>query len=207
MGKVYESLDGRLREFVLAQKVFFVATAPSGAEGHVNLSPKGLTGSFAILDAHRVAYFDYTGSGAETIAHLRDNGRIVLMFCAFDGPPKIVRLHGRGEAVLPGDPRFPELVTGFAAPPEPGLRSIIVVELTRIGDSCGYAVPLMAYTGERDLLTRHNGRKTAAELDEYRATKNARSLDGLPALDPPPAAGPAPTLQPRPDREPDRLGA
>jgi hypothetical protein len=191
MGKVYESLDGPLREFVLAQKVFFVATAPSGADGHVNLSPKGLTGSFAILDAHWVAYFDYTGSGAETIAHLRDNGRIVLMFCAFEGPPKIVRLHGQGEAVLPGDPRFAELLAAFAAPPEPGLRSIIVVELTRIGDSCGYAVPLMAYTGERDLLTRHNGRKTAAELDEYRAAKNARSLDGLPALDPPPAAGPA----------------
>jgi hypothetical protein len=207
MGKVYESLDGRLREFVLAQKVFFVATAPSGADGHVNLSPKGLTGSFAILDAHRVAYFDYTGSGAETIAHLRDNGRIVLMFCAFDGPPKIVRLHGRGEVVLPGDPRFAELLAGFAGPPEPGLRSIIVVELTRIGDSCGYAVPLMAYTGERDLLTRHNGRKTAAELDEYRVAKNARSLDGLPALDPPPAAGPASALQPPLAREPDRLGA
>lgn len=195
MGKVYEALDGRLREFVLAQKMFFVATAPSGADGHVNLSPKGMTGSFAILDEHRVAYFDYTGSGAETIAHLRDNGRIVLMFCSFDGPPKIVRLHGRGEAVLPDDPRFETLLARFGASPEPGLRSIIVVELTRIGDSCGYAVPLMAYTGDRDLLIRYNGRKTAEELDEYRATKNARSLDGLPAL------------QPAPAREPDRLGA
>jgi hypothetical protein len=195
MGKVYEALDGRLREFVLAQKMFFVATAPSGADGHVNLSPKGMTGSFAILDEHRVAYFDYTGSGAETIAHLRDNGRIVLMFCSFDGPPKIVRLHGRGEAVLPDDPRFETLLARFGPPPEPGLRSIIVVELTRIGDSCGYAVPLMAYTGDRDLLIRYNGRKTAEELDEYRATKNARSLDGLPAL------------QPAPAREPDRLGA
>jgi hypothetical protein len=184
MGKVYESLDGRLREFVLAQKVFFVATAPSGSDGHVNLSPKGLTGCFAILDEHRVAYLDYTGSGAETIAHLRDNGRIVLMFCAFDGPPKILRLHGRGEAVLPGDPRFDGLLARFPAPPEPGLRSIVTVELTRISDSCGYAVPLLAYTGDRDLLTRHNGRKTAEELDEYRAAKNVRSVDGLPALDP-----------------------
>jgi Pyridoxamine 5'-phosphate oxidase len=184
MGKVYEALDGRLREFVLAQRMFFVATAPSGADGHVNLSPKGLTGSFTVLDQHRVAYLDYTGSGAETIAHLRDNGRIVLMFCAFDGPPKIVRLHGRGTAVRPGDPRFDALLAGFAAPPEPGLRSIILVELTRISDSCGYAVPVMAYTGDRDLLTQYNGRKTTEELDEYRAAKNARSLDGLPALEP-----------------------
>ena len=182
MGKVYQAIDGRLREFLLAQKVFFVATAPSGADGHVNLSPKGLTGSFAVVDRHRVAYLDYTGSGAETIAHLRDNGRIVLMFCAFEGPPKIVRLHGRGEPVVGSDPRFATLMAAFAGPPEPGLRSIIVVDVTRISDSCGYAVPLMDHAGERDLLGRANGRKSADELDRYRATKNATSLDGLPAL-------------------------
>jgi Pyridoxamine 5'-phosphate oxidase len=184
MGKVHQAIDGRLRDFVLAQKVFFVATAPSGAEGHVNLSPKGLTGSFAVLGEHRVAYLDYTGSGAETIAHLRDNGRIVLMFCAFDGPPKIVRLHGRGEAVFPSDPRFAALLAAFPPEPDPGLRSIITVDVTRISDSCGYAVPLMEYTGDRDLLGRANGRKTAGELDRYRATRNATSIDGLPAVSP-----------------------
>jgi hypothetical protein len=182
MGKVYESLDGRLRDFVLAQRMFFVATAPSGSQGHVNLSPKGLTGSFAILGEDRVAYLDYTGSGAETIAHLRDNGRIVLMFCAFDGPPKIVRLHGYGAAVFPGDSGFESLLAAFPGPPEAGLRSVIDVRVTRISDSCGYAVPLMDYAGDRDLLVRHNGRKTAEELDAYRAAKNATSLDGLPAV-------------------------
>src|SRR5688572_24356539 len=100
MGKVYEQIDGRIREFLLAQKVFFVATAPSAVDGHVNVSPKGLSDSFAILGPHRVAYLEYGGSGIETIAHLRDNGRIVLMACAFDGPPKIIRLHGRGHEVL-----------------------------------------------------------------------------------------------------------
>jgi hypothetical protein len=182
MSKVYQAIDGRLREFLLAQKVFFVATAPSGADGHVNLSPKGLTGCFAILGEHRVAYVDYTGSGAETIAHLRDNGRIALMFCAFDGPPKIVRLHGRGEAVLPGDPRFPALLAAFPGPDEHGLRSIITVDVTRVSDSCGYAVPLMGYAGDRDLLARSHERKTDEELARYRATRNATSLDGLPAL-------------------------
>ena len=182
MGKVYEAIDGRLRDFLLAQRMFFVATAPSGADGHVNLSPKGLTGSFAVLDDHRAAYLDYTGSGAETIAHLRDNGRIVLMFCAFDGPPRIVRLHGRGEPVFPGDPRFDGLLGAFPAQPAPGLRSIILVDVARISDSCGYAVPLMEYAGDRDLLGQWSARKSEAGLDRYRADKNARSLDGLPAV-------------------------
>jgi hypothetical protein len=182
MGKVYEAIDGRLREFVLAQPMFFVATAPGGSGGHVNLSPKGLTGSFVVLGEHRAAYLDYTGSGAETIAHLRDNGRIVLMFCAFQGPPTIVRLHGRGEPVFPGDPRFAALLAVFPTAPGPGLRSIISIEVTRVSDSCGYAVPLMEYAGDRDLLPRFNARKSAAELDRYQADKNARSLDGLPAV-------------------------
>jgi hypothetical protein len=188
MGKVYEAIDGRLREFVLAQKVFFVATAPGGSGGHVNLSPKGVTGCFAVLDAHRVAYLDYTGSGAETIAHLRDNGRIVLMFCAFDGPPTIVRLHGRGEPVFPADDRFAGLLDAFDGVPGPGLRAVIVVDVTRVSDSCGFAVPLLEYTGDRDLLTRANGRKSPAELDRYRSAKNATSLDGLPAVPLVPAA-------------------
>jgi Pyridoxamine 5'-phosphate oxidase len=180
MGKIYESIDGRLRDFVLTQPVFFVATAP--ADGHVNVSPKGMRGSFAVLDERRVAYLDYTGSGIETIAHLRENGRITLMFCAFEGPPKIVRLHGRGEAVLPQDPRFPELFGTFDGMPSHALRSVILVAVDRVSDSCGYAVPFLDYVGERTLLTEANGRKSIDDLVEYRKAKNATSIDGLPAL-------------------------
>jgi hypothetical protein len=196
MGKVYEALDGRLRDFLLAQRMFFVATAPGGSGGHVNLSPKGLTGCFAVLGERRVAYRDYTGSGAETIAHLRDNGRIVLMFCAFEGPPKIVRLHGRGEPVLPADPRFDELRAAFAGEAEPGLRSIIVVEVTRISDSCGFAVPFMEYAGDRDLLAQSARRKGPDELERYWSTRNATSLDGLPALEPAQSTPPGPQAVP-----------
>lgn len=183
MGQVYPMIDGRLRDFLLAQRVFFVGTAPSGVDGHVNVSPKGLTGSFAILDERRVAYLDYTGSGTETIAHLRDNGRIVLMFCAFAGPPRVVRLHGRGGAVRPDDPGFAGLLAAFPDPPyRHGLRSIIEVAVTRISDSCGYAVPLMEYRGDRDLLQRSHARKSPEDLAGYWSTRNAVSLDGLPAL-------------------------
>jgi hypothetical protein len=181
MGKIYDRIGGRLRDFVLAQPVFFVATAPSGADGHINLSPKGTSGSLAILDEQRVAFLDYTGSGAETIAHLRQNGRIALMFCAFTGSPTVVRLHGRGEPIFPADPRFGALTWAFP-PPEPGLRSIIMVDVTRISDSCGYSVPFMDYVGERDLLSRYNGRKTEAEITEYQMRRNATSVDGLPAV-------------------------
>jgi hypothetical protein len=185
MGKVYEAIDGRLREFLLDQKVFFVATAPSGPDGHVNLSPKGLAGCFAVLDGTRVAYADYTGSGAETIAHLRDNGRIVLMFCAFEGPPKIVRLYGRGRSVRPDDADFPALRAAFGDISDVGLRTIIEVSVTRVADSCGYQVPMLDYVGERDLLQQYNGRKTPEQIADYQAAKNATSLDGLPALSSP----------------------
>ncbi|GAA1649398.1 pyridoxamine 5'-phosphate oxidase family protein [Catellatospora bangladeshensis] len=154
MGQVYEQIDGKIRDFLMAQRVFFVATAPSGADGHVNVSPKGLTDSFAVIGPHQVAYYEYGGSGIETMAHLRENGRIVLMVCAFDGPPKIYRLHGRGEAVLAEDPRAAELIAHFPAPPHVGLRSIVVIDVTRVSDSCGYGVPLMSYEGDRDLLVR-----------------------------------------------------
>ncbi len=180
VGKIYGAIDGRLREFVLKQPVFFVATAP--ADGHVNVSPKGMRGSFAVLDSHRVAYLDYTGSGIETVAHLRENGRITLMFCAFDGPPKIVRLHGRGEAVVPEDPRFADLFGFFAPMPTHGLRSIIVVDVERVSDSCGYAVPFLDYIGERTLLADSHGRKSVDDLVAYRKLKNATSIDGLPGL-------------------------
>lgn len=179
MGKVYEAIDDRLRDFILAQPVFFIATAPSGGTGHVNVSPKGLRGSLAILSPHRVAYVDYGGSGAETAAHLRDNGRITVMFCAFDGPPKVVRLHGRGRAVYRADPECDRLLEFFPEP-APGLRSIVDVEVTRVSDSCGYAVPLMSYVGDRDLLPRYWERRSEAEIAEYHARRNAASVDGLP---------------------------
>ena len=183
MGKVYDGIDGRLRTFILAQPVFFVATAPSGAGGHVNLSPKGMTGTFAVLGEHRVAYLDYHGSGAETLAHLRDNGRITLMFCAFSGPPKIVRLHGRGTGVPVDDPACADLLAAFPAPPDThGLRAVITVDVTRVSDSCGYAVPLMSYEGDRDLLVRAHERRSAADMADYRRSRNAASIDGLPVF-------------------------
>jgi hypothetical protein len=163
--------------------VFFVATAPLAADGLVNLSPKGLD-TFAVLDDRRVAYLDLSGSGVETIAHLRENGRIVVMFCAFDGPPRIVRLHGRGRPVLPEDDGFAELAGRFSS--RPGIRSVIVVELTRIADSCGFGVPLLSYEGERDQLDAWADSLGEEGLAGYRARRNAVSLDGLPGLSPAP---------------------
>jgi hypothetical protein len=182
MGQVYDQIDDRIRDFLLAQKVFFVATAPSALDGHVNVSPKGLSDSFAVLGPMRVAYLEYGGSGIETIAHLRDNGRIVLMACAFEGPPKIVRLHGRGREVLAEDPEAASLLAAFASPPHPGLRSVIVIDVERVSDSCGYGVPVMEYQGDRDLLIQFWSRKTPQEKAEYRATRNARSIDGTPVF-------------------------
>src|SRR5690349_9930658 len=178
MGKVFQEIDDKLAEWISRQHVFFVGTAPAGDGGSVNVSPKGMAGTFAVLDGTRVAYVDYTGSGAETIAHLRDNGRIVLMFCAFEGPPKIVRLHGRGEVVPTSDPRFHDLLAAFPDLPEAGLRSIIVVDVSRVSDSCGYQVPRMDYVGDRDLLLQYNGRRTPVQIAEYQAARNAVSLDG-----------------------------
>lgn len=182
MGQVYPEIDSKIRNFLLAQKVFFVATAPSGSDGHINVSPKGLSDSFAVLGPHRVAYLEYGGSGIETIAHLRDNGRIVLMVCAFEGPPKIVRLHGHGSYVLPDDDGFADLLAAFPAPPHPGLRSIVVIDVTRVSDSCGYGVPLMTYAGDRDLLVQFWSRKSPQEQAEYRTTRNGHSVDGAPVF-------------------------
>ena len=181
MGTVYDAIDTRLRAFIDAQRMFFVATAPSGPQGHVNVSPKGGSGCLVVLERRRIAYLDYTGSGAETIAHLRENGRITLMFCSFEGPPKIVRLHGRGRVLLPNEPEFGSLLHSFPEP-APGLRSIIDVAVTRISDSCGYQVPMMEYLGDRNLLTRWTQRRSDEQLQEYRCTRNAHSIDGLPAL-------------------------
>ena len=179
MGKVSETIDERVREFIEAQHLFFVATAPSGSEGRVNLSPKGLD-MFRIIDDRTVAYLDFIGSGVETIAHLRENGRVVLMFCAFDGPPKIVRLHGRGEALEPGDARFAALRGRF--PAAASTRAIIVVHVERASDSCGYGVPLYRYEGERPQLGAWAEKRGAEGLVQYQKDKNAASIDGLPGL-------------------------
>lgn len=180
MAHVYDGIDPKLPEFLLAQPVFFVASAPLAGDGLVNLSPKGLAGTFAVLDEHTVAYLDLTGSGVETIAHLRENGRVVLMFCAFTGKPRIVRLHGTGTAVFPGDPPFAALAARF--PERPGVRSVIRVDVARVSDSCGYGVPFMAYEKERDGLTRWAEGRGPEGIAAYQAEKNAVSLDGLPGV-------------------------
>jgi pyridoxamine 5'-phosphate oxidase-like protein len=179
MGKVYDGIDETLARFIAAQHVFFVASAPLAASGHVNLSPKGLD-SFRILDPKTVAYLDLTGSGIETTAHLRENGRIVLLFCALEGPPKILRLHGRGEVVEPGDPRFEPLLALF--PRFESARSVLLIALERIADSCGYGVPLYRYEGERPQLGEWARRKGPEGIARYRAENNATSIDGLPGL-------------------------
>ncbi len=179
MGKVYAAIDRAMARFIASQHLFFVATAPLDPAGHVNISPKGLQ-SFCIVDPNTVAYLDLTGSGIETVAHLRENGRIVIMFCAFESTPRILRLHGRGAAVLPPDPRFSELVGLF--PRHPGIRSVIVVALERISDSCGYGVPRYVYKGEREQLSRWARRKGPAGLTRYRSDHNRTSIDGLSGL-------------------------
>jgi len=178
MGAVLDGIDDALAAWLTAQPVFFVGTAPLSSAGHVNLSPKGLAGSFAVLDERTVAYLDLTGSGVETIAHLRENGRIVLMFCAFDGRPRIVRLHGRGRVVTPGDEGFSDLVARF--PEHLGTRSVIVIDVTRTSDSCGYGVPTMAYESDRPVLDLDHAKRGADGLEQYRRDRNARSIDGLP---------------------------
>jgi len=190
MGKVFERIDERQREWIARQSMFFVGTAPLSGDGHVNVSPKGPIGSLRVLDDHTVAYLDIVGSGAETIAHLRENGRIVVMLCAFDGPPRILRLHGRGEHVLAGDPRF-EALLERARFDDPAIaesrRAIVLVDVTRVADSCGYGVPLMSYEGEREHARKWAEKKVrvggAEALREYQREKNAVSLDGLPAVD------------------------
>lgn len=179
MGKVFDALDDRLREWIGRQQMFFVASAPLAGDGHVNLSPKGLD-SFAILDDHSVAYLDLVGSTAETIAHLRENGRITLLFCAFEGPPRLLRLYGRGEVLEPGDAGFDGLAARF--PTYRAVRSVIHVALERIADSCGYGVPNYTYQGQRPQLLAWTDRKDDEALRRYQLENNTTSLDGLPAL-------------------------
>lgn len=180
MGRTYERISPALVEFIEQQHVFFVGSAPSSG-GHVNVSPKGLD-SFRVLGEHRVAYLDLTGSGIETVAHVRENGRLTIMFCAFDGPPRIVRLQGRAEVVALGDPGYDELASRF--PPNRGARAVIVCDVDRIADSCGYAVPRYDHVGDRDVLDRWVDRKTDDELAGYRVDRNATTIDGAPAWRP-----------------------
>jgi hypothetical protein len=189
VAKVYDRIDDHWRGWIAKQSMFFVGTAPLDAGGHVNVSPKGPIGSLAVIDDRTVAYLDVIGSGAETIAHLRENGRIVVMFCAFQGPPRILRLHGRGEVVLPEDPRFAELAGAFdfdSPSVEEARRSIVVVHVSRISDSCGYGVPLMAYEGEREHHRKSAAKRVrtmgAAGYQDFARGRNAESIDGLPAM-------------------------
>ncbi|MFJ2186979.1 pyridoxamine 5'-phosphate oxidase family protein [Kitasatospora sp. NPDC087861] len=185
MGKQYESIDGRLRAFIERQPVYFVATAPLSADGHVNVSPKGRSGTLVVIDELTLAYLDFGGSTAETIAHLRENGRITLMWCAFDGPPTVVRVHGRGEPVFRDDPRFAALLGRFAPDADgSGLRAIVLVKAERVSDSCGFAVPLMDYRADRDLHAQYFDRKGEEEFSAYCEGKQyvGTSIDGLPAL-------------------------
>jgi hypothetical protein len=179
MGKVYERLDDTLVGFIGRQHVFFVGTAPDSPDGHLNVSPKGLD-TFRILGPKSVAYLDLTGSGIETVAHLRQNGRITIMFCAFAGRPLILRLYGRGRVVEPGDPEWDGLIAHFRE--YAGARSVVVVDLERIADSCGFAVPLYEYQGERSQLIDYANRKGPEGLEEYRARKNRASIDGIAGL-------------------------
>jgi hypothetical protein len=190
MAKLFEEIDDKLRSFIEAQPMFFVGTAPSGDGGHVNLSPKGGRNLFRVTGPLGFAYVDLMGSGIETIAHLRQNGRIVLMFCAFDGPPKIVRLHGVGRPVQQNDEGFAELLASFSLSDEQvrAVRSVITVEVTRVADSCGFVVPRMDYVAERDQLYRYAENRVRKLGDdavrEYVSTNNAESIDGLTGLDP-----------------------
>ena len=179
--EVLDEIGTKEATFIDAQKMFFVATAPLSADGHVNVSPKGYA-SFARLDSRRVAYVDLGGSGIETHAHLRENGRICLMFCAFDEDPLILRLYGTGQAHQYGTAAFDSLRSHFPEIDVP-VRGIIEVELTRIQRSCGWAVPNYDFVADRDVLRNHNAKRTQEQFMARRIETNQASIDGLPGLE------------------------
>lgn len=187
MGRTFDAIPDHLATWMADQPVYFVATAPLAADGHVNVSPKG-DDTFRVLSPSEVAYLDLTGSGAETIAHTRENGRLTIMFCSFDAKPLILRLYGHGVAVLPGDPAWDELAPRF--PERAGARAIVRLAVDRVQTSCGYAVPRMDLVAPRTRLDEWARDKTDDELAAYRAAKNGASIDGLPALDREPTAAP-----------------
>jgi hypothetical protein len=180
MGTPLAAIDPELATWIAAQPLFFVATAPNGADGHVNCSPRG--GRLHVLGPREVAWVDRTGSGVETIAHLRENGRIVVMLCAFAGPPRILRLHGRGEVLAAGTPGFAALLPPLGDEPL-GARAIVRVALERIATSCGFGVPNLRFEAERGELAAWTAKKGADGVAAYVRAKNARSIDGLPGLD------------------------
>ena len=183
MAKQFDALGEDLAGWILAQPVFFVATAPLDSQGSINCSPKGNRDELRVLDHHTVAYLDQTGSGVETIAHLRENGRVVLMFCAFAGPPRIVRLHGRARAVLRDAADFESFARHSARGSGVGVRSVIVVDVERISDSCGYGVPLMSFESHRPTLDQWTERKGPDGIREYWARENRVSIDDLDGID------------------------
>jgi hypothetical protein len=180
MSRTYETITPELSAWIAEQHLFFVATAPLAADGLVNCSPKGMD-TFRVLGPHEVAYLDLTGSGIETVAHLRENGRIVLMFCAFTGPPRVVRLHGTGEVAPMGAPAFEELRGHF--PDYPGARAVIRARIHRISESCGFGVARYEYQGDRDTLVRVCESKGEEEVARFQRKWNTRSVEGMPALD------------------------
>jgi hypothetical protein len=183
VGKTFDDIGDDLTQWLVKQPVFFVATAPLAADGFINCSPKGNRQEFAVLGPRRVAYLDQTGSGIETIAHLRENGRVVIMFCAFSGPPRIVRLHGVGHAVVKDAPEFQDVVGAFERANGDGVRSVIVVDVNRVSDSCGYGVPLMGFEEHRPTMDQWSKRKGLSGIRAYWSEKNRRSIDDLSGLD------------------------
>jgi hypothetical protein len=179
MGKIYDGIDDALTRWVGEQPMFFVATAPLAADGLVNVSPRGHD-TFSVLGPRRVGWVDYTGSGIETVSHLRENGRICVMFCSFGPRPRIVRFHGSGRVALHGEADYDDLVARH--PENPSTRAAVIVDVTRVSDSCGFGVPVMEMVGERDLLAQQAQRRGPEWMAGYRADKNAVSIDGLPGL-------------------------
>ena len=190
MATLFERIEDAHRDWIARQALFFVGTAPLDESGHINVSPKGPIGSLRVLDDHTVAYLDAYGSGTETIAHVRENGRIVVMLCAFEGPPRILRLHGRARVLQSGTPEYDELLARvqFDDPSTPASRrAIVLVDVTRVADSCGYGVPEMSFVGNRGHLPLAHAKKERVKGDDYRevqVTRNSHSIDGLPALRP-----------------------
>lgn len=181
MGKTYERIDEKLATWIGEQQMFFVSTAPLAGDGLINCSPKGGAGTFTIIDEQTVAYLDFTGSGVETIAHIKENGRVMLMFFAFAGAPNIVRFHGKGEVIEFHHPDFNALCERF--PEYPGVRSIICVTVERGSDSCGFGVPKYAYVGQRDTLQKQCEHLGPDGVREYQINRNHQSLDGLPGVE------------------------
>jgi pyridoxamine 5'-phosphate oxidase-like protein len=182
VGKINSTIDDSVRKFIEAQPLFFVGSAPLDSDGHVNVSPKGLD-TLRVLGSQTIAYLDLTGSGIETVSHLKENGRIVLMFCSFQGPPKILRMHGRGRVIEPEQAEFPHLAAHF--PEYEGTRAIILIEVSVISDSCGYGVPLLRYEGERSQLSAWAHKLGPEGLKTYRQEKNYQSIDRIPGLEKP----------------------